>query len=121
VADAAGDVVVQAEADDAVIVAWKGRVGLRPGSGRRHQSAVTSRPIHAAAPRMISRRLRAEAVWSHLRRSIANLTKHNIGQLTALVKAQLKQMQCRPGLLDGLLLRDRPRPDLCVTLIIYDL
>jgi putative transposase len=52
---------------------------------------------------MISRRLRAEAVWSHLRRSIANLTKHNIGQLTALVKTRLRRMQYRPGLLEGFL------------------
>ena len=29
------------------------------------------------------------------------LTKHSIGQLTALVKTRLKRMQYRPGLLDG--------------------
>jgi len=44
-----------------------------------------------------------EPVWSNLKRSLANLTKHNIGQLTALVKARLRQMQHRPGLLDGFL------------------
>jgi putative transposase len=44
-----------------------------------------------------------EAVWSHLKRSLANLTKHGIGQLTALVKTRLKRMQYRPGLVDGFL------------------
>jgi len=44
-----------------------------------------------------------EPVWSNLKRSLANLTKHNIGQLTALVKTRLRRMQYRPGLLDGFL------------------
>jgi putative transposase len=42
-----------------------------------------------------------EAVWSHLKRSLANLAKQNIDQLTALVKTRLKRMQYRPGLIDG--------------------
>ena len=44
-----------------------------------------------------------EPVWSNLKRSLANLTKHNINQLTALVKTRLRQMQYRPALLDGFL------------------
>lgn len=44
-----------------------------------------------------------EGVWSHLKRSLANLTKHNLDQLTALVKTRLKRMQYRPGLIEGLL------------------
>ena len=44
-----------------------------------------------------------EPVWSHLKRSLANLVKHDIGQLTALVKTRLRQMQYRPGLLEGFL------------------
>jgi putative transposase len=44
-----------------------------------------------------------EPVWSSLKRSLANLTKHDIGQLTALVKTRLRRMQCRPRLLDGFL------------------
>jgi hypothetical protein len=44
-----------------------------------------------------------EPVWSHLKRSLANLAKHNITQLTALVKTRLKRMQYRPALLDGFL------------------
>ena len=44
-----------------------------------------------------------EPVWSNLKRSLANLTKHNIIQLTALIKTRLRRMQYRPGLLDGFL------------------
>jgi transposase len=44
-----------------------------------------------------------EPVWSHLKRSLANMAKRNISQLTALVKTRLKRMQYRPDLLDGFL------------------
>ena len=44
-----------------------------------------------------------ELVWSHLRRSLANLAKRNLAQLTALVKTRLRRMQYRTGLLDGFL------------------
>ena len=44
-----------------------------------------------------------ELVWSHLKRSLANLTKQNLGQLTALAKTRLRRMQYRPGLLTGFL------------------
>ncbi len=48
-----------------------------------------------------------ELVWSHLKRSLANLAKRNISQLTALVKTRLRRMQYRPGLLDGFLASTR--------------
>ncbi len=48
-----------------------------------------------------------EPVWSHLKRSLANLTKHDISELTALVKTRLKRMQYRPGLLHGFLASTR--------------
>jgi len=44
-----------------------------------------------------------EPVWSNLKRSLANLTKHDIDQLTALIKTRLRRMQYRPALLDGFL------------------
>ena len=44
-----------------------------------------------------------ESVWAHLKRSLANLAKHTISKLTTLVKTRLRQMQYRPGLLDGYL------------------
>ena len=51
-----------------------------------------------------------EPVWSHLKRSLANLTKHTIGELTALVKTRLKRMQYRPALLVGFLASTRLDP-----------
>jgi hypothetical protein len=44
-----------------------------------------------------------EPVWAHLKRSLANLAKHTIAELTALVKTRLRRMQYRPGLLAGFL------------------
>ena len=44
-----------------------------------------------------------EPVWSNLKRSLANLVKHDMGELTALVKTRLRLMQYRPGLLEGFL------------------
>jgi hypothetical protein len=35
--------------------------------------------------------------------SLANLTKHNITELTTLVKTRLRRMQYRPGVLEGFL------------------
>ena len=43
-----------------------------------------------------------ELVWAHLKRSLANLAKRNLTQLTALVKTRLRRMQYRPSLLDAL-------------------
>ncbi len=44
-----------------------------------------------------------ESVWSHLKRSLANLAKRDITQLTALAKTRLRRMQYRPGLIEGFL------------------
>ena len=51
-----------------------------------------------------------EPVWSNLKRSLANLVKQDIGQLTALVRTRLRRMQYQPGLLEGFLAK--PRLDL---------
>ena len=51
-----------------------------------------------------------EPVWSRLKRSLANLTKHDIAELTALVKTRLKRMQYRPELLAGFLASTRLDP-----------
>jgi transposase len=48
-----------------------------------------------------------EQIWAQLKRSLANLAKHNLAQLTALVKTRLRRMQYRPGLLDGFLASTR--------------
>jgi hypothetical protein len=44
-----------------------------------------------------------EPVWPNLKRSLANLARHDITQLTALVRTRLRRMQYRPGLLEGFL------------------
>jgi putative transposase len=38
-----------------------------------------------------------EAVWSNLKRSLANLAKQNVGQLTALVKTRLRRCSTGPA------------------------
>jgi len=38
-----------------------------------------------------------EQVWSHLKRSLANLAKRNLTQLSILIKTRLRRMQYRPG------------------------
>jgi len=48
-----------------------------------------------------------EMVWSNLKRSLANLAKRNLAQLTALVKTRLRRMQYRPALLEGFLASTR--------------
>jgi hypothetical protein len=45
----------------------------------------------------------AEAVWSHLKRSLANLAAGTITQMAHLTKTRLKSMQYAPGLIDGYL------------------
>lgn len=42
-----------------------------------------------------------EAVWSHLKRSLANLAKRTIDQLARIVKTRLKRMRYRPSLIAG--------------------
>jgi hypothetical protein len=49
----------------------------------------------------------AGLVWSHLKRSLANLAKQNLAELTVLVKTRLKRMQYRPALLEGFLASTR--------------
>jgi hypothetical protein len=44
-----------------------------------------------------------ELVWSHLKRSLADLAKRKLAQFTTLVKTRLRRMQYRPGLLGGFL------------------
>jgi transposase len=48
-----------------------------------------------------------ELVWSHLKRSLANLAKRNLAQLTALIKTRLRRIQYRPALLEGFLASTR--------------
>jgi len=88
--------------DGPVVLVWD---NLNTHVSRAMRELIAARPwltvfqLPAYAPEMNP----VEPVWSNLKRSLANLTKHNISQLTALVKTRLRQMQYRPGLLDGFL------------------
>ena len=62
-----------------------------------------------------------EPVWSHLKRSLANLTKHDLAELTALVKTRLRRMQYRPALLAGFLASTHLNLSPCVTPALSDL
>jgi DDE superfamily endonuclease len=44
-----------------------------------------------------------EPVWAHLKRLLADLIRHTLAELTALVKTRLRRMQHRPALLAGFL------------------
>jgi DDE superfamily endonuclease len=48
-----------------------------------------------------------ESVWSLLKRSLANLVKRTLGELTTLIKTRMRRMQYRPGLLEAFLARTR--------------
>ena len=103
------------------------RDGLRPAAGRRAPAARRAarpglgQPEHPRqpgdartrrspgladglpAPAYASELNPVESVWSHLKRSLANLAKRDIAQLTALVKTRLRRMQYQPGLIEGFL------------------
>jgi transposase len=44
-----------------------------------------------------------ESVWALLKRSLANLVKRSLSELTALIKTRLRRMQYRPRLLNSFL------------------
>jgi len=46
-----------------------------------------------------------EAVWSHLKKSLANLAKRGIDELLAQIRTRLRRIQYRPGLITGFLAR----------------
>jgi putative transposase len=85
-----------------LVVVWD---GLNTHVSRAMRELVTARDWLTVCqlPPYASELNPVEPVWSNLKRSLANLTKHNIDQLTALVKTRLRRMQYRPGLLEGFL------------------
>jgi transposase len=79
-----------------------------------HVSAVMRRLVAARAwlrvyqlPAYAPELNPVEGVWSWLKRSLANLAKHTIGQLLALIKTRLKRLQYRHRLIAGFLARTR--------------
>jgi putative transposase len=83
-----------------VVLVWD---GLNTHTSRAMRELIASRDwltvfqLPAYAPELNP----VEPVWSNLKRSLANLVKHDINQLTRLVRTRLRQMQYRPGLLEG--------------------
>jgi len=83
-----------------VVLVWD---GLNTHTSRAMRELIAARDWLTVCqlPAYASELNPVEPVWSNLKRSLANLTKHNIDQLTALVKTRLRRMQYRPGLLEG--------------------
>jgi hypothetical protein len=66
--------------------------GLTAGErARREQLTVFQLPAYAFELNPV------ESVWAHLKRSLANLVKHDIAQLTALAKTRLSLFRGRSG------------------------
>ncbi|MGI5202355.1 transposase [Spirillospora sp. CA-108201] len=85
-----------------IVVVWDNLNTHRSARMRRYLAArdwltVFHLPPHAPELNPV------EGVWSHLKRSLANLTKHTIDQLMQLIKTRLKRIQHRPALLNSLL------------------
>ena len=85
-----------------LVVVWDG-LNTHVSRAMRELAAARSWLTVCQLPPYASELNPVEPVWPDLKRSLANLTKHNIDQLTALVKTRLRRMQYRPGLLDGFL------------------
>jgi hypothetical protein len=85
-----------------VVLVWD---NLNTHVSRAMRELITARPWLTVyqLPPYASELNPVEPVWSNLKRSLANLAKQNIDQLTTLVKTRLRRMQYRPGLLDGFL------------------
>jgi DDE superfamily endonuclease/Homeodomain-like domain len=90
------------ELGDAIVLVWD---NLPTHVSRKMRQLIAARSwltvfqLPAYAPELNP----VEGIWSSLKRSPANFTKHGIDQLAALIKTRLKRMQYRPGLIDGLL------------------
>ncbi len=85
-----------------VVLVWD-NLNTHVSLAMRELAAARSWLIVFQLPPYASELNPVEADWPNLKRSLANLAKHNIGQLTALVKTRLRRMQYGPGLLDGFL------------------
>jgi transposase len=88
------------------VVVWD---GLNTHTSRTMRELIAARTwltvfqLPAYAPELNP----VEPVWSVLKRSLANLVKQDINQLTTLVKIRLRRMQYRSGLLEGFLAKTR--------------
>ncbi|MEV0202403.1 transposase [Nonomuraea sp. NPDC050691] len=94
---------------DAAHALLGGKIVLVWDNDRRHLSKVMRASIEARSAWLTVFQLPAHApelnpveqVWSALKRGLANLAPRTTDQLAAVIKARLKRMQYRHGLLDG--------------------
>jgi hypothetical protein len=83
-----------------LVLAWD---NLNTHRSARMRQLVAARPwlrtfqLPAYAPELNP----VEAVWSGLKRSLANLASRTLDQLDALIHTRLRRMQHRPGLING--------------------
>jgi hypothetical protein len=89
-----------------LVVVWD---NLNTHVSRAMRALVAARPWLTVfqLPAYASELNPVESVWSLLKRSLANLVKRTLGELTALVKTRLRRMQYKPGLLEAFLARTR--------------
>lgn len=91
-----------------------GGSGYRPSTTRTHLNTHVSRAMRELVgarewltvfqlPAYPSELSPVESVWSHLKRSLVNLAKRDLAQLTAVAKTRLRRMRYQPGLLEGFL------------------
>nr|WP_243726280.1 transposase [Actinomadura rubrisoli] len=90
--------------DGPIVLVWD---NLNTHRSRAMRRLIDARPwltvfrLPAYAPELNP----VEAVWAHMKHSLANLTKHSVDQLGILVRNRLKRMQYRPELCAGFLAR----------------
>ena len=91
-----------------------GPVVLVWGNLNTHASKAVNRLIAARdwltvfrLPPYASEMNPVESAWALLKRSLANLVKHSLSELIALIKARLRRVQYQPGLLSAFLARTR--------------
>ncbi|HET9079837.1 MAG TPA: transposase [Trebonia sp.] len=89
-----------------LVVVWD---NLNTHGSRAMRALIADRPWLTVfqLPAYASELNPVESAWSLLKRSLANLVKRTLSELTALVKDQLRRMQYRPGLLEAFLARTR--------------
>lgn len=87
-----------------IVLVWD---RLNAHTSARMRELVAARPwltmhfLPAYAPELNA----VEGVWSLLKKYLADLAKHSIEQIAAIIRSHLKQLQYRPGLLMNLAIK----------------
>jgi transposase len=93
-----------------IVVCWDNlNTHLSAAMGAAMGALIEARPgltvirLPAHAPELNP----VEAVWAHLKRSLANLAEKTLDELARLIKTRLKKMQYRPRLISGFIAKTR--------------